>query len=145
MRHAAFLPLLLVSACVQPQPTAAPASAGPAQPALASCPVSESSDWHAWINAMPGPNATPTLIVTGKAVVSSGGYSVGWGDPLVMESYPVQVSVELRPVRASEMHTQALVTKEVRGEWPMREPVGSVTITCGPKTLARISPVESAR
>jgi hypothetical protein len=62
-----------------------------------------------------------------------------------MESYPVQVGIELRPLRGSGMHTQALVTKEIRGEWPMRDQVGSVTITCGPKTLARISPVVSAR
>ena len=94
---------------------------------------------------MPGPGATPTLIVTGKAVVPSGGYRIGWNQPIVMESYPVQVSVELQPVRSQGMHTQALVTKEVRGEWPMRDPVGAVSITCGPKTLARISPVVSAQ
>lgn len=114
------------------------------QPSLASCPIVESSEWQAWINAMPGPNATPTLIVTGKAVVPSGGYRIGWNQPVVMTSYPVQVVVELRPERAPGMHTQALATKEVRGEWPMRDPVGSVTITCGSKTLARISPVATA-
>lgn len=93
---------------------------------------------------MPGPTANPTLIVTGKAVVPSGGYTIRWNQPVILESYPVQVSVELRAVRGAGARTQALVTKDVRGEWPMREPVGSVTITCGRKTLARISPVARA-
>ena len=35
----------------------------------ATCPVVGASDWAAWVNAMPGPNARPTLIVTGKVTV----------------------------------------------------------------------------
>ena len=34
------------------------------------CPITSSSDWTAWVNAMPGPNAGPRLIVTGKVVTS---------------------------------------------------------------------------
>jgi hypothetical protein len=42
------------------------------------------------------------------------------------------------------MATQALTTQDVRGEWPVSPPVGSVTITCGGQPLARIAPVETA-
>jgi hypothetical protein len=42
------------------------------------------------------------------------------------------------------MATQALTTQDVRGEWPVSPPVGSVTITCGGQVLARIAPVETA-
>ena len=137
MRPATFLPILLTCACA-PAPVSMPVTTG-------ACPIRDSSNWAAWVDAMPGTGRRPTLIVTGKAIVPSGGFTISWGEPLVMESYPVQVSVDLRPIRAAGMHTQALVTKEVRGEWPMREPVGAVTITCGSKVLARIAPVETAR
>ena len=76
--------------------------------------------------------------------VLGGGYSYRWGSPRVMESYPVQVSVELIPVPPGGYASDALVEHEVRGEWPMRPPVGSVTITCGDHVLGWVSPVPTA-
>ncbi|HEX6218029.1 MAG TPA: hypothetical protein VFZ35_02000 [Sphingomicrobium sp.] len=108
------------------------------------CPIISSSDWNAWVNAMPGPNMQPRLIATGKVTVPTGGYTFRWGDPRIMESYPVQVSVELVPVPPAGPATQALVTHDVRGEWPMQPPVGSFTVTCRGNVLARVSPVETA-
>jgi hypothetical protein len=113
-------------------------------PAAPSCQIVSSSDWQAWVNAMPGPGSRPKLIATGKVVVPTGGYSFRWGEPRIMESYPVQVSVELIPIPPGGMATQALATHEVRGEWPMSPPVGSFAVMCGGKSLARISPVETA-
>jgi hypothetical protein len=113
-------------------------------PPPAACPIVGSSDWNAWVNAMPGPNMQPRLIATGKVTVPTGGYSFRWGDPRVMESYPIQVSVELIPVPPAGPATQALVTHDVRGEWPMQPPVGSFSVTCGGRVLARVSPVQTA-
>jgi hypothetical protein len=93
---------------------------------------------------MPGPNAGPTLIVTGRASVPTGGYRFAWRDMRVMESYPVQVAVDLEAIPPTEGATQAVVTHDVRGEWPMSPPVGSVTVHCGGRVLARIAPVETA-
>lgn len=93
---------------------------------------------------MPGPNAKPTLIVTGKVTVPTGGYRFEWRDMRVMESYPVQVAVELEAIPPAGPATQALVTHDVRGEWPMSPPVGSLTVRCGDMVLARIAPVETA-
>lgn len=107
------------------------------------CPVSASSNWAAWVSAMPGPNARPKLIVTGKVTVPTGGFSFRWGDMRVMESHPVQVVAELRPVPPTGGATEALVTHDVRGEWPISPPVGSVTVRCADRTLATISPVET--
>ena len=115
-----------------------------AGPVPGPCPIVSSSGWQAWVNAMPGPASRPKLIATGKVTVPTGGYAFRWGDPIVMESYPVQVSVELVPVAPSGTATQALETHEARGEWPMSPPVGSFAVTCGGKSLARISPVETA-
>ena len=93
---------------------------------------------------MPGPGARPTLIVTGRATVPTGGWRFAWRDMRVMESHPVQVVVDLEAIPPSGGATQAVVTHDVRGEWPVSPPVGSVTVRCGGKTLAAISPVETA-
>ena len=100
---------LLAACATVPPPVQSP-------PADNVCPVVDSSDWTAWVNAMPGPNAQPMLVVT-----------------------------ELEALPPDQMATQALDTHELRGEWPITPPVGSVTITCDGRTLARIAPVETAR
>jgi hypothetical protein len=108
------------------------------------CPIIGSSDWAAWVNAMPGPNARPQLIATGKVTVPTGGYTFAWRDLRVAESYPVQVFAELEALPPDGPATQAIETHDLRGEWPIDPPVGSLTITCDGRTLARISPVETA-
>ena len=132
----AFLaPALLLASCAVAQP---PPTRGVA------CGATGSSDWAAWVNAMPGPNARPTLIATGKVTVPTGGWRFAWRDMRVMESYPVQVVAELEAIPPSGAATQAVVTHDVRGEWPMSPPVGSFTVRCGDMVLARVSPVETA-
>ena len=108
------------------------------------CPIAGSSDWAAWVNAMPGPDARPSLIVTGKVTVPTGGFRPQLDLEQVAESHPVQVFARLHPNPPTGGATQAIVTHEVRGEWPMSPPVGSVTVRCGGQVLARISPVETA-
>ena len=109
------------------------------------CGIIGSSDWAAWVNAMPGPNAQPKLIVTGKVTVPSGATRVEWSDMRVMESYPVQVVAELRAVEPPGVAgAPVVVTHEVRGEWAISPPVGALTVRCGDMVLVRISPVETA-
>ena len=129
---------LFLSACATAPAPAPPASA-------AACPITASSDWKAWVNAMPGPNAKPTLIVTGKVTVPTGGYTFAWRDLRTMESHPVQIVADLEALPPEGPATQAIETHDLRGEWPATPPVGSVTVTCGQQTLARISPVETAQ
>lgn len=113
-------------------------------PTASACPIIGSSDWAAWISAMPGPNAQPKLIVTGKVTVPTGGYRPTLELGAVAESYPVQVTAILHPNPPSGPASQAVVTHDVRGEWPMQPPVGAVTVRCGQQVLVRISPVETA-
>ncbi len=141
--------MLALGACAPATPIGDPSQPPPKGPSAyppqkIGCPITSSSDWAAWVNAMPGPNARPTLIVTGKVTVPTGGYRFAWRDMRVMESYPVQISVELEAIPPSGGATQAVVTHDVRGQWSMSPPVGSLTIRCGGQTLAAISPVESA-
>ena len=128
--------LLTLSAC-----SAAP---GPPSAARSACPILSSSDWAAWINAMPGPGAKPRLIVTGKVTVPTSGYRIEWADMRVAESYPVQIFADLVVVPPSEAAAQLVSTLDVRGEWPVDPPVGSVAVQCGDRPLARIAPVETA-
>ena len=136
MRTALLLASATLASCAA-VPASEPVARGP-------CPIAGSSDWAAWVSAMPGPNARPRLIVTGKVTVPTGGYSWDWRDIRVMESHPVQVVADLRVTPPAGGATEAIVTHDVRGEWPMSPPVGSVTVTCGNQTLARIAPVETA-
>lgn len=102
------------------------------------------SDFKAWVNAMPGPGSRPKLIVTGTITTPTAGYRVLFTDMRVAESSPVQVRLELAAVPPAGMAAQVITRHEVRGTWPMSPPVGSVTVRCGVKTLATISPVETA-
>ena len=130
---------MMVGSCAAVPPPPAQGSGGAIE-----CGITGSSDWAAWVNAMPGPNAKPTLIVTGKVTVPTGGSQFEWRDMRVMEIYPVQVAVELDATPPAGAATQAVVTREVRGQWPIDPPVGSLTVHCGDTVLARIAPVETA-
>ena len=136
--------LLALAAVVLAGCQTVPPPEPPAPGGSSACPIVSSSDWQAWVNAMPGPNAKPTLIVTGKVEVATGGYRFSWPDLRVMESYPVQIVAELAPIVPTGYVTEAHVTHDVRGEWPMSPPVGAFTVRCGDKILARISPVPTA-
>ncbi len=109
------------------------------------CPILGASDWAAFINAMPGPGARPKLIVTGKLRVPTGGYRAQFSDMRVAESYPVQIFLDLKVIPPAGPATQAVTNLDVRGEWTLAPPVGSVSVRCGNRTLARIANVEVAQ
>jgi hypothetical protein len=122
-----------------------PIARSPARPS-SDCPIIDSSDWAAWINAMPTvpPRNSGVLIVKGKVTVPTGGYRIEWADFRVAESYPVQIFADLRVIPPSGAATQVVTTHEVRGDWPIDPPVGSLTIRCGERVLARIAPLQAA-
>ena len=137
--------LMLASSLTLGSCAVAPAGTPQGPVGAMECGIVGSSDWAAWVNAMPGPNARPTLIVTGKVTVPTGGYRFEWRDMRVMESYPVQVAIELDAIPPAEPATQALVTHDVRGEWPIDPPVGALSVRCGDVVLVHIAPVETAQ
>lgn len=123
-----------------PLPVPPPEPDGP----TSDCPIVKSSDWGAHVDAMPGPNDNPRLIVSGKVTVPTGGYKLALRMGQVAESYPVQVTVYLDATPPSGPATQALETREVRGSWRSEERVGSLTIRCGGRVLARLANIETA-
>lgn len=108
------------------------------------CPIVRSSGWQAHVDAMPGPNDNPRLIVSGTVTVPTGGYRLALRMGQVAESYPVQVTVYLDAIPPRGPATQALESREVRGSWRSEERVGSVTVRCGGRVLARLSNVGTA-
>jgi hypothetical protein len=86
------------------------------------------------------------LVVTGKVVTSTGGYQVAFDrDMQIREAYPAQAFVTLYVAGpGGSPVTQAQVTHEVRWEWPLNHPVGSVVVRCGDKTLAEITRIQTA-
>ena len=119
----------------------------PYQPTPPECLITSSRDWTAWINRMPGPGgARPMLVVTGKVVTPTGGFQVAFDPRMqVRESYPAQAFVTLQVADPEGAPAaQAQVTHEVRWEWPLNGPVGSVIVRCGDKTLAEITRIQTA-
>lgn len=115
------------------------------QPGVEGCPIASSRDWRAWINAMPGPDSRPRLMVTGTVVARSGGHQFRFQPMLqIRESYPAQAFATLEVIEPQGPSTQALVTHDLRWEWPVDQQIGSVEIRCGSDTLATISPIGSA-
>lgn len=130
----------------QPYPgTPAPYPGQPYQPSPPECVISSSRDWTAWINRMPGTGA-PTLVISGKVVTPTGGYQVAFDPRLqVRKGYPAQAFVTLDVASpGGAPASQAQVTHEVRWEWPLSQPIGSVIVSCGDKTLAEITRIQTA-
>ena len=134
----------------EPYPPAPPPGAypgGPVQPQTPECPITASREWSAWVNAMPGPGGrVPVLIVRGKVVTPTAGYQVAFDRALqVRRGQPPQAFVTLFVAPPSGGATsQAASTHEVRWEWPLNQPVGSVVVRCGDKTLAEITSIQTA-
>ena len=108
------------------------------------CPIVDSGEWAAWVDAMPGPNSRPRLMVSGKVRVPTGGYRAFFAEMRVAECYPVQIFLDLAVTPPSGPATQAITTIDVRGEWPIAPPVGSVAIRCGQQVIGRIDEIVTA-
>jgi hypothetical protein len=142
-RSAALLCLAVLGACApieEPEPVEPPKP----QP-VGSCPVIESRDWAAWVNAMPGPSATRELIVTGQVTMPTPGYALtltaGMAD---RSATPVQQLV-LSAVPPSGMVPQVLATEAVRYQGPaISMTYRAVRIMCGGTMLTEISDVQVA-
>jgi hypothetical protein len=142
--------ILLAAGCSGPNDAVSHVAGDPMPPApparlpSSDCPIIESSGWAAWVNAMPGPGSRPTLIVTGRITVPTGGYAPMLETGPVQEIHPpVQIMI-LHPNPPRGGATQAIVTHEVRAEAPALDVYGSVVVRCGSITLADIKNIERA-
>ena len=119
--------------------------------APSACPVSDSRDWTAFVNAMPGPDARPELIVSGTVVLPTAGYTVGLRPgPADLSAQPVQ-TVQLVAIPPDGPAATVLSEVDVRLSMPSLAvqpgegaPYRGVQIFCEGAELAFITPVETA-
>ncbi len=138
---AACLSLFLAGCVAIDDPVAAPAA----------CPVIAQRDWSAFVNAMPGPDARPELIVSGTVTLPSAGYRVELRPgPADRSARPVQV-VELVAIPPDGPAAMVLTDADLRLAMPaLSAPPGApspyrgVRILCDGEELAFIAPVETA-
>lgn len=144
-RAAATLALAAVAAC-QPINETPPAQAEPPPAPLASCPVIESSEWAAWVNAMPGPAATKQLIATGQVVLPTPGYTVTLTAGMADRSATPMQQLILTATPPTGMVTQVLTKVPVRYEGPaISMNYRAIRIMCGGQMLSEIADVPVAR
>jgi hypothetical protein len=109
-------------------------------PIYTPCPITGSSDWTARYDDAAGEK--PSVLVTGKVTVPSGGYEVALEKGYVQRLDPPRQQVIVRLIRPEGMATQALETHDLSLSFrPDDKAVDGVTIRCGDKTLASISPL----
>jgi hypothetical protein len=106
------------------------------------CAVLESREWSAWVNRMPGPGAVPTLHVTGKVDVRSGGYTFDWEKGPLDRSATPALRLKLVPTAPDGMATMAITTEEVKYEEALSGITYSrVIVSCGSITLGEITEI----
>lgn len=140
----ATLALAALTGCMT-MDDAPPASAEPQQ-AQGNCPIMESRDWAAWVNAMPGPSATKELIVTGQVTVPTPGFTIALTAGMADRSAtPIQQLI-LTATPPGSMVPQVLTTMPVRYQGPaISMQYRGVRVMCGGQMLTEITDVPVAR
>ena len=115
-------------------------------PAMSACNLHSPRDIAMWINAMPGPGASPTLISTFKAVAPTPGYTYKLEVREVKESYPPQYVFSLVATPPSGIVTQVETEMDIRVEIPNFEytEIASATVLCAGKPLFSLESVQTA-
>ena len=121
---------------------------GPSANKLAAtqCAVIESSNWLAWVDAMPGPDTRPTLHVTGDIVLPTPGYTISWRLGALDRMQPPGQRLVLETMRPEGMVAQVITPVAVAyaGESAITD-YREVIVSCGDKVLATISDVTVAQ
>jgi hypothetical protein len=109
------------------------------------CAVLESSDWAAWINKMPGVNPEPSVHVTGKVTMRTGGFTFEWQEGPMDRSAIPALRLKLVPVAPDGMATMAITTEEVNYTAPaLSSGYSRVIVGCGDTVLAEITEITDA-
>ena len=110
------------------------------------CPVISSRNWHAWIDAMPGIGAGPTLHVTGEVELPTPGYTISWREgPLDRRSPPTQhLDLVLEAPTGIVVQVLTTATAHYRARALARS-YRSIRIGCGSQTLAIIDDVTTVQ
>lgn len=144
-RTAAVVALTALAGCANAEVPAEPVEPPKLAP-VASCPVIESRDWAAWVNAMPGPGASKELIATGQVTMPTPGYALTLTAGMADRSATPTQQLILTAVPPTGMVPQVLTTQAVRYQGPaISMNYRAVRIMCGGNMLSEIADVPVAR
>ena len=111
--------LLMICSCSSPAATSKADTKSASKPDMSSknkrCMASQPKDVQMWINKMPGPGAgnRPPLHVAFSATTGTPGYQFALKVNRVMESFPVQVVLDLVVTRPTGMVMQVVTENKV--------------------------------
>ncbi len=111
----------------------------------AACPVFESRNWHAWVDAMPGPDSRHTLHVSGEVDMPTPGYAFEWRVGAADRSATPVQRLLLTATPPDGMAAQVITTETVRYQGPaIAKLYKGILIMCGARVLADIPDVSIA-
>lgn len=112
---------------------------------LSECPVLASRGWSAWINAMPGPGAKPTLHITGEVDLPTPGFKLELIEGPMDRMMPPGQRFSLAATKPDGMVAQVVTPMPVNYTAEAKsQQYGSITIGCGGKVLAHIENIQIA-
>ena len=112
---------------------------------IASCPVIDSRNWHAWIDAMPGPDSNPALHVSGEVDMPTPGYRFEWREGAADRSATPVQRLMLTATPPDGMVAQVITTEPVRYDGPaIAKLYRGILVMCGGSVLADLPDVSIA-
>ncbi|WP_411818240.1 hypothetical protein [Hyphococcus sp. DH-69] len=110
------------------------------------CPVIASRNWNAWINAMPGPDATRSLHVTGEIDLPTPGYEIEMIAGVADRSAIPTQRLIIKATPPSGMVTQVITTESVSYSGPaIADLYRSIMVLCGDTVLTEITELQLAQ
>ncbi len=106
------------------------------------CPLPNSRNWKAWVNAMPGPGAQRTLIVVGEVEVGSDGYGGRLTATHLDKMNPPVQHFDLNMVEKAGAKKG---WQEVRADLGNAGSYTAVVVDCHGEVAARIEPIIEAQ
>lgn len=136
---AAVISAFVLAACQPPAATTEPPAV--TEPAAGACVVTQSRNWTAHVNAMPGPNAQRTLNVAGEVDLPTPGYTVTLTEGIADRSaIPTQqLNLTVTPPAPGAIVTQVITPTAVTYTGPaIAQSYTAVRIMCEGQQLAEI-------
>lgn len=133
--------LLLIAALTACAPRSDAADATDKEDAMASCPVIESANWHAWVDP-PRDGAEGVLRVVGRVDLPTPGYGFSWAlGPTDRAMPPGQrIRLEFTPPDGIVPQVVTGMDLKIDAPTPFRE-YRTVIVACGDQTLHEFGPV----
>ncbi len=106
------------------------------------CALIDSRDWTAWVDRMPGPDAQPSLHVTGEIDLPTPGYSIAWQVGPADRMNPPAQFLELVLTPPDGLVAQVVTTEPVHYSGPAVYPeYRAIRVRCGDSQVADITEI----